>query len=340
MLRTFIKKLGTYLLVLLGLSFLIFIIGRVIPGDPARQALGPRAPEETVQILRQEMNLDKPVLVQYAIWLKGAVQLDLGNSLQTRGPVINDIRTYLPATLEIVLLAAVMMVVFGMSLGILSAKFSGRWPDGIIRIVSYIGICTPSFVWAVLFMLLFGYVFPILPTTGRISLHIASPPIVTGMYTVDYLLNGDTVGFVDAFRHLILPAIALMLGGMAQAARMTRSSMIENMSKDYVLAEQAYGIPERKLLFKYLLKPSMIPSVSVMSIDIASMFGSAFLVENLFNYPGLSRYGLAAMMGKDINAISGVVMVLGVIFIIVTILIDVIVAALDPRIRLMGGAEA
>ncbi len=336
MLSLMFRKICTYLLVLLGLSLLVFIIGRVIPGDPARQALGPRAPEATVEALRVEMNLDKPFPTQYALWLKGAVQFDLGKSLLTRRPVMEDIKQYLPATLEIVLLSAVLMVAGGIFLGIISTKYTGTWLDGIIRILSYLGIVSPAFVWAILFMLMFGYNFPILPTTGRVALHIIPPPTITGMFTIDYLLNNDPVGFKDALSHLILPAVALMLGGMAQAARMTRSTMLENSTKDYILAEQAYGIPEGIILTKYLLKPSLIPTVSVLSLDIASLFGSAFLVENLFNYPGLSRYGLSAMLNKDLNAISAVVMILGLVFIIVNIIIDLVVAWLDPRVRMMG----
>jgi peptide/nickel transport system permease protein len=286
------------------------------------------------------MNLDKPLVTQYLLWLKGAVRLNLGNSLQTRRAVVEDIGAYLPATMEIVVIAALFMITGGILLGIVSAKFSGKWPDGFVRIFSYLGIVSPAFIWAILLMLLWGYVIPIFPTTGRISMQFSPPPHVTGMYTVDYLLDGDFRGFADATSHLILPAVSLMLGGMAQAARMTRSSMLENAKKDYTLAEQAYGIPERKLLFKYLLKPSLIPTVSVLSLDIAALFGSAFLVENLFNYPGMSRYGLNAMLNKDLNAISGVVMVLGIIFIIVNISIDIMVAWLDPRIRLMGGGNA
>lgn len=337
MLVNTLKKVATYLLVLLGLSILVFVIGRVIPGDPARQALGPRAPEEVVQSLREEMNLDKPIPVQYALWLKGAVHMDLGKSLLTRRPVMADIKEYLPATMEIVLLSAVFMVTGGILLGIISTKYSSSWPDGIIRITSYLGIVSPAFVWAIIFILIFGYAFPIFPTTGRISLGIMEPPLVTGMYTIDYLLNRDMVGFVDAFKHIVLPAFALMLGGMAQAARMTRSSMLDNSTRDYILAEQAYGIPEKKILFKYLLKPSLIPTVSIMSLDIAALFGNAFLVEQLFNFSGLSRYGMQAMLNKDLNAISGVVMILGIVFIVVNIIIDIVVQHLDPRVRLMAG---
>lgn len=338
--KKYISKIGVYLLVLLGLSILIFIIGRVLPGDPARQALGPHASEETVLKLRQEMNLDKPFSVQYLLWLKGATQGDLGKSLLTRRPVIEDIKAYLPATLEIVILSASFMIIFGILLGILAAKYSGKWADGIIRVLSYLGIVSPAFVWAILFMLLFGYIWPILPVTGRVGLNL-SPPTngFTGMYVIDYLIGGELANAWDAFKHLILPSIALMLGGMAQAARMTRSNMVLNADKDYILAMQAYGVPEKKILHKYLLKPSLIPTVSVMGMDIASLFGNAFLVENLFNYPGLSRYGLNAMLNKDINAISAVVMVYGVVFIIVNLIIDIIISRLDPRIRLMGKGE-
>jgi|SRR5450756_78876 len=339
MLVNWLKRIGTYLLVLLGLSILVFIIGRVIPGDPARQALGPRAPEEVVQALRVEMHLDKPFVTQYVLWLKGALRMDLGKSLMTRRPVIVDIKEFLPATLEIVSISALFMVLGGILLGILSTKYADSWLDGVIRVISYLGIVSPAFVWAIIFILIFGYMLPLFPTTGRLGLSIISPPTVTGMYTIDFLLNGDIVGFKDALSHLLLPAIALMLGGLAQAARITRSSMTENSTKDYILAEKAYGIPERTILLTYLLKPSLIPTVSVLSLDIAALFGNAFLVEQLFNYPGLSRYGMQAMLNKDLNAMSAVVMILGIVFITVNILSDMVVAYLDPRVRLLGGGN-
>jgi peptide/nickel transport system permease protein len=331
-----IKKILTYMLVLLGLSVLVFIIARVIPGDPARQALGPRVPEETVQALRVEMSLDKPAPVQYWIWLKNALRLNLGRSLLTRRPVIDDIKDYLPATLEIVIISSFFMVIGGILLGILATKFANSFLDGAIRVFSYLGIVSPAFVWAIIFVLLFGYVWPIFPTTGRVMMGIPAPLRITGMYTLDYLLAGNMRGFFDALRHLILPAIALMLGGMSQAARLTRTTMLENSTKDYILAEQAYGVPQSRVYFKYLLKPSLIPVVSVMSLDVASLFGNAFLVEQLFNYPGLSRYGIQAMLNKDLNAISAVVMILGLVFILVNIVIDILVTYLDPRIRLQG----
>lgn len=331
-----IKKVSTYLLVLVGLSILIFIIARVVPGDPARLALGPRTPEETVQRLRQEMNLDKPIYLQYVLWAKGVLHGDFGKSLLTRRSVSEDIREFLPATLEMVMLSALLMIVGGITLGILAAKFSDTWLDGVIRIISYLGIVAPAFVWAIIFMFVFGYLLPIFPITGRLSYGIIAPKFITGMYMIDGLLSGSLNTVKDAFMHLVLPAVSLCLGGLAQAARITRSSMTDNMAKDYISAQKAYGIPERVILFKYLLKPSLIPTVSVLGLDIAALFGNAFLVELIFNFSGLSKYGIQAMLNKDINVISAVVLILGLVFISVNIVIDIIVSFLDPRIRLVG----
>jgi peptide/nickel transport system permease protein len=335
-LRYILRKIAIYIFVLLGLSILIFVIGRVVPGDPARLALGPRTPEDVVQNLREEMNLDKPIYEQYVLWLRGVLKGDLGNSLMTRRPVITDLKEFLPATIEVAIISAILMIFIGIFLGILSTKYNNTVLDGVIRIFSYLGVASPAFVWATIFIFLFGFIWPILPTMGRLSYGVSAPDTITGMYTLDAVLAGDIETAVDAFKHLILPAVALSLGGLSQAARITRSTMVDNSEKDYILAEKAYGIPERKILFKYLLKPSLIPTVTVLALDIAALFGNAFLVELIFNYPGMSKYGISAMTNKDLNAISAVVMVLGLIFITVNIIIDVLVTILDPRVKLMG----
>lgn len=331
-----LKKIAIYMFVLLGLSILIFVIGRVVPGDPARLALGPRTPEDVVQNLREEMNLDKPIQEQYVLWLRGVLKGDLGNSLMTRRPVMTDLKEFLPATMEVAIISALLMIFMGIFLGILSTKYNNTFLDGIIRVFSYLGVASPAFVWATIFIFIFGFVWPILPTMGRLSYGIQAPPTVTGMYTLDALLDGNLSTAIDAFKHILLPAVALSLGGLSQAARITRSTMVDNSEKDYILAEKAYGVPEKKILFKYLLKPSLIPTVTVLALDIAALFGNAFLVELIFNYPGMSKYGISAMTNKDLNAISAVVMVLGLIFITVNIIIDVLVTILDPRVKLMG----
>jgi peptide/nickel transport system permease protein len=328
------RRIFHSIFVLLGLSIVIFIIARVMPGDPARMAVGARAPQWVVDNLREQMHLDKPLPAQYVFWLRDALQGDFGISLVTRRGVANDIRDFFPASLELALYSGVIMTVAGIGLGALSAWHKDKLIDNVVRIFSYMGVVTPAFVFAILFLLLFGYVLNWLPTIGRLSEGVTRPPAVTGLLTVDALLARDFKVFVDAFKHLIMPALALAMGAMAQEARITRASMSDNLSKDYIASARGMGIPERLIMGRFLLKPSLIPTISILGLDFASTLGNAFLVELIFNWPGLSRYGMNAMLRKDLNAISAVILVLGVLFIVVNILVDLIVAQLDPRIRL------
>jgi peptide/nickel transport system permease protein len=332
-----LRRLAISIFVLFGLSVLIFLIARVVPGDPARMALGPRAPVDVVERLRQQMYLDKPLLQQYGLWLRDVVAHgNLGDSLLTRRPVKQDIREFFPATLELVGLTAIFIIIAGISLGVISARYANTWVDKVVRLFSYLGIVTPAFAWAVILMLLFCFVWHLFPSYGRLTEGVTPPVTITGMYTIDSLLNGRLDLFWDAVVHLILPAIALALPPMSQAARLTRSSMADNQNKDYIASMIAYGVPNRVVTGKYLLKPSLISPITVMALDIAATFGYAFMVEKVFGFPGLARYGIQVMLNKDVNAIVGVVMVLGVVFITLNIVVDIIVAYLDPRIRLLG----
>ncbi|MCL4423999.1 MAG: ABC transporter permease [Firmicutes bacterium] len=334
------RRIAFSILVLVGLSIVIFIIARVVPGDPTRMALGARAPQWAVDKLKAEMNLDKPLQVQYVYWLKGALRGDFGTSLVTRRPVVEDVKEFLPATVELVIFAGLIQSLFGILLGILAAMYSNTWVDGLIRLLAYLGVVTPAFVFAVLFLLLFGYSWQVLPTAGRLSNGIAAPPLITGMVTVDSLITGHLTAFWDSLKHLLLPGLALAMGGLSQEARITRSAMSDNLNKDYIALETSQGIPRRVIISKYLLKPSLIPTVSIMGLDFASLFGNAFLVELIFNWPGFSRYGITTMLRKDLNAISAVILVLGLVFIVVNMATDIIVSYLDPRIRLGAGKDA
>lgn len=328
------RRIFQSIFVLLGLSILIFFIARVMPGDPARVAVGARAPQWVVDRLREQMHLNDPLLIQYWYWLTDALHGDFGISLVTRRGVAEDIREFFPASLELALFALTITAVVGISLGMLSARHKDKLIDNVVRVLSYMGVVTPSFVFAILFLLLFGYVLNLLPTIGRLSDGVARPPTVTGFMTIDTLLAGDFNAFLDALKHLILPALALAMGSLAQEARITRATMSDNLTKDYIAAERALGIPERMVMGRFLLKPSLIPTVSIMGLDFAGTLSNAFLVELIFVWPGLSRYGMNAILRKDLNAISGVILMLGVVFIVVNILVDIIVAQLDPRIRL------
>lgn len=329
-----IKRTAHSIFVLLGLSIVIFTISRILPGDPARIAAGARAPEWVVDNLREQMHLNNRLPVQYVYWLADAVRGDFGLSLVTRRNVAQDIREFFPATFELALYAGLVMAVLGISLGTLSARHKDSWIDNLVRVLSYLGVVTPSFVWAIIFLLIFGFTLDWLPTLGRLTEGVAPPPTITGMYTIDALITGRLDVFWDALKHIISPVLALAMGSMAQQARITRSAMSDNLTKDYIAAMRALGIPERVVMNKYLLKPSLIPTISILGLDFAATMSNAFLVELIFNWPGISRYGINAMLRKDLNAIAAVILVLGVVFIIANILVDITVAYLDPRIRL------
>lgn len=334
LIRFVIRRTIYSLFVLLGLSVVIFIIARIMPGDPARMAVGARAPQWVVDRIHTSMHLDRPLAIQYYYWLRGALQGDFGLSLVTQRSVTNDIKEFLPASLELVFLAAVISATVGIGLGILSARYKDTWIDNSVRVFSYMGIVTPSFVFAILFVLLFGFTLNWFPIIGRVSESITVPPVRTGMITIDSLIAGQPNVFINALWHMALPALALAMGSIAQSARITRSSMADNITKDYIAAARALGIPERTVSGRLLLKPSLIPTISILGLDIAATISVAFLVELIFNWPGLGRYGMTAMLHKDLNAISAVILIFGAIFIIANIIVDLVVAYLDPRIRL------
>ncbi len=334
MLRFLARRLLQGIFVIFGLSIFIFVISRVIPGDPARLSLGPRATEAAVEELRNEMHLNESLPQQYKYWLTGALQGDFGKSVNTKRAVVDDVKEFLPATIELILVSGIILVIFSVILGVLAARYKDKWIDTVIRFSAYIGIAVPSFVMAIILLLLFGLVWQVVPVLDRLSPYIIPPPKVTGLILLDSLLIGDFIAFWDAFQHIILPAVALALGGLLQEARLLRSSMSDNMKKEYIAVEKGYGIPKNVIMRKYLFKPSFIPVVSVMGLDLAALMGNAFLVEKIFNWPGLSRYGINAMMTKDLNAISAVIIIIGLIYLVVNIVVDIVIAALDPRIRL------
>ena len=338
-LHYFLKRLVLAVVVMFGLSIVIFTISHVMPGDVATMALGSTATEQAKENYREANHLHDSLPQQYFYWIGGVLHGNFGNSTATNRPVLQDVSEFLPATLELAVMAAVLLIGLSILLGVLAAKYKDTFMDSIVRALSYIGVAMPGFVVATLLVLLFGHIWKIIPVLGRLSYGLVPPDAVTGFYTVDALLAGNLPVFWNAFLHLLVPAFALALGGLCQEARIVRNAMTENAGKDYLSAMRGYGVPEGRILRKYQLKPSLIPAVSCMGMDIASLMGNAFLIETIFNWPGISKYGLASMLGKDLNAIAAVLLVFGAIFVVVNIVVDFIVACLDPRIRLGGATE-
>ena len=349
MLRYILKRLLQGVFVLIGVSIVIFCLSRIIPGDPARLALGQHATQEAVDNLSKQMYLDKPLPVQYILWFRDVLHGDFGISLSTRRSVTEDMKQLLPATFELIFWSALFMVGGSLILGRAAARHRDGILDSIIRVFSYIGIAVPSFVVAIVLLVIFGNLWQVIPTLGRLSTGVAPPDTITGFYVLDALVQGQfstawdaflhlllpAVAW-DAFLHLILPALALAFGGMFQDARLMRSALTDNMGKEYMCVSRSYGLPEKVLMNRYLFKPSSTSVITVMGMDIASMVGNAFMVEQVFNWPGFSKYGANAMITKDLNSVCAVVLVIGATFLVVNLIVDVINAMVDPRIRLGG----
>jgi peptide/nickel transport system permease protein len=331
-----IRRTFWSLLVLIGLSMVIFVIARIVPGDPARMAMGPRASQEQVDELKTKMGLDKSILDQYAQFVAGLSHGDLGLSFLTKRPVNDDIAETFAATFELVLATIAVAFVFGVPMGVAAATNKDGWVDNVVRLFAILGAVTPSFLLALLLQILAGYVLHVLPTTGRLSPGGSFLPDITGLLTIDTLLKGRLDVLFDALRHLLLPTLALSAATVGQIARITRSSMIDVARQDYVEAGRAFGIPNRVRVFKYMLRPAFVPPMTILGLEFASLIGNAFVVELVFSWPGMASYGMRTILQKDLNAVMGVVMVSGVFFVVVNLVIDLLVGFVDPRVRIRG----
>lgn len=334
-------KLGPYILrrlillipVLLGLTILTFTLTYVVPGDPARLAAGPQANEEMVEQIRREFGLEDPLPIRYANYLKGAVTGDWGRSVLTRRPVTGDLRAFWPATFELVLAAMAIAVAVGIPLGITSAVKHDKWPDHASRIYALMGVSLPAFWLALLLQWFIALRFGFLPIGGRIDTHIGAPEHVTGMYVLDSLIALDFAALQSSLLHLALPALTLSAGALATVTRMTRSSMLEVLSQDYVRTARAKGLSERPILIRHALRNAIMPTVTMVGLSFGWLMGGSVLVETIFDWPGIGLYAVNSALTLDFMPIMGIALVYGVVFSLINLGVDVLYAFVDPRIR-------
>ncbi len=332
-LKFIIKRLILIGFTLLGLSILIFVLARVLPGDPARMAAGWTAPEWVIEEMRRKLGLDQPLPIQYFRWLGDVLRGDLGFSVYTKRSVTLDVTQYLPKTIELITVTEIFSIVGGILLGILAGAYPYKLPDNIVRVVAYVAISMPAFVWAIILQLLFARIIPIFPSGEQLSPGTIPPPQVTGFVMLDSLISGRFDAFFDALKHIILPALSLSFGSMMQNARILRMGMTDIKGKDYMVLSDALGLPFRLKIFKYQFRPASTSALTVMGMSIGADLGNAFLVETVFNWPGFSRYGMNAMLNKDLNAIVAVVLIVGLVYAIANFVVDLIIMMVDPRIR-------
>ena len=331
-----IRRTLGFAFVLLGLSVVIFVVARIVPGDPARMALGPLATHEQVAQLRQEMGFDRPAVVQYFDYIANVLRGNFGKSLLTNRPVSADIIQALPATLELVLFTLFLTGLLAVPLGVVAARWHNSWIDNSSRLISLLGVVTPGFVVAILLQLIASH-FHVFPLTGRLSRELGFVPDLTGLALVDSLLKGRLDAFVDALSHIFLPGLALSAAGIGQIMRITRSSMLDIARRDHVETLRSFGVPGSVITVKYMLRLASIAPLTILGLEFASLIGNAFIVEMVFAWPGIASYGLRAILNKDFNAVMAVVLISGLFFVVANLLVDLAVGVIDPRLRVRAG---
>ena len=318
--------------VLLGMTFIVFMIIRAIPGDPAQVILGQQASEEAIKALRTSLGLDNPWYIQYFDYLKGLVTGDMGDSLRTRSPVSEEIWPYLAATFELSLFAIIIAVVIGINAGIISAWFQNSWFDYLAMVLALIGVSMPIFWLGLMNQWIFSIELGILPTTGRENVR---DPIdnITNFYVLDTIIQGDFNQLATVLKHLVLPGTALATIPMAIIARMTRSSMLEVMRSDYVRTARAKGVKMFWVVYKHALKNAIIPVLTIIGLQMGLLLGGAILTETIFGWPGIGRYIYEAIGFRDYPVIQSGILVVAFIFVMINLLVDLLYGLVDPRIK-------
>lgn len=327
-----LRRLGALLPVLFLVLVIIFHLTRFIPGDPAVTLLGPGATDVQIAALRAQLRLDEPMGMQFLSYLGGLLRGDLGVSLKTGAPVAQEILLRLPATIELSVLALLVAIVVGIPLGVVSAIRANTGFDHAVRLVSLLGVSMPAFLLALVLQLVFGIALGWLPISGRTSPFFLDDP-VTGFAVIDGLINGDGEAAWDAFRHLLLPTTVLAAFLAATLGRFVRNTMLETMGEDYIRTARAKGLPERAVFFVHALRNSLLPAVTVVGLKFAEMLGGAILTETVFAWPGIGRFMFDAIRNRDYPVIQGATLVFALMFMLVSLAVDLIQALLDPRIR-------
>jgi peptide/nickel transport system permease protein len=331
--RFIIRRLLLLIPILLGLTLLIFVFIHLLPGDPARTILGERATPENYARVREALGLDRPLHEQYVSYMVGLFQGDLGRSFITNRDVMSDFWLRFPATIELAVAAMIFAIALGIPLGMLTAKRRGSWIDQFGTILALLGISIPIFFLGLMLKYMFAIEFPILPAEGRIDLAAARFPRVTNFMTIDSLLALNFDAFFDALRHLVLPAIALGTIPLAIIMRITRASVVDVLSEDYVRTARAKGLREGLIDNRHVLRNALLPVMTVIGLQTGLLLGGAILTETIFAWPGVGRWIYEAVTTRDYQIIQSGVLLLAFMFVLVNLLVDVSYALLNPRIR-------
>ncbi len=320
-------------LVTFGVSLITFFISRVIPGDPAQMIAGPRATAEMVEAIRVRLGLDAPLSEQYLSYISDLLRGDLGVSITSQLPVAAELFGYMPATAELMIFALLISVVVGIPLGVLTAVNKNTLLDSFFRGTAILGISSPSF-WLSLMLLLFFYNYlGVLPGSGRLDVGVTPPPFVTGFYLIDSALAGDWLAFRSSFNHLILPALTLSLTSIGTVIRIVRSSMIDELGEDYIRTARGFGLSKNRIVYIYALRNALIPFVTILGLELATLLFGSVVIESVFAWPGVGKYVLNAILNLDFPVIMGFTVLASIVYVTANLIVDIIYLYLDPKIR-------
>lgn len=332
-----IRRALLSIIVLLGVCVITFFIARIIPANPAAMWVGAHPTQEQIERAKKELGLDKPLYIQFLIYMNKLLHGDLGVSIRTHRPVLSDILSFAPASLELVGTSIIIAVVIGIPLGVISATRKDSWVDHLSRLFSIGGVSIFTPWLGMMGQLLFFKWLGLLPVGDRISIDVSIQyPIqrITGFYLIDSLITGNFVAFQDVLVHLMLPAFVIAAYPIGLVTRMTRSTMADILEEDYIRTAKAYGIPSRAIAYRYALKNSLGPTITVLALSFAYSLVETFLIEMVFNWPGLGRYAAFSIISLDYPAIMGVAIFIALVYIVLNLIVDILQAVIDPRIRL------
>ena len=319
----------------IGVVIVTFLLTRALPGDPAAFFAGPAATKEAVEQVRKSLGLDRSLTVQFGYYVRDLSRGNLGNSLTTGQPVVKEIVSRLPASLELTLAGLLFAAIVAIPLGVLAATRPGSWIDHLCRVLTTAGVSLPTFFTGLFLAYVFYYLLGIAPSPiGRLDPVFSAPPNVTGFYLVDSLLDQDAELFRAAFRQLLLPAVTLGLFVMAPLARMTRASMLGVLSSDFVRTARASGLAPMKVLYVYAFRNALLPVVTTLGMVFSFLLGSNVLVEKVFAWPGIGSYALEALVASDYAPVQGFVLAMAALYVLLNLVIDVLYGVIDPRVQM------
>ena len=337
MLKLILKRLLGALPNVIGVIIVTFILTRALPGDPAAYFAGAAGTREAIEQVRKQLGLDKSMPQQFIIYVGDLARGDLGNSLTTGQPVLKEIATRLPASLELTLCGLAFALVLSIPLGILAATRPGSWVDHLCRVLATTGVSLPTFFTGLLLAYIFYFLLGIAPSPlGRLDVIYSGPPTVTGLYLIDSLIAGDLELFWASMKQLFLPSITLGLFVMAPLMRMTRASMLGVLSSDFIRTARASGLSRTTVLYKYAFRNALLPVITTLGMVFSFLLGSNVLVEKVFAWPGIGSYVIEALVASDYAPVQGFVLTMALLYVLLNLVIDILYGVVDPRVGVEG----